>query len=1177
MHAELTFADEHVLLTVRAFSIRDGLSEPFDAYVTAASPSPDLDLANIVGRPAALRLHTGIDDASITASSSVGQAHPYAVWSGVCSHVEQIAVEENGESLYTVRIVPLLWRTTQRRNFRIFQHGSAVDHVAALLGEWGIDVALRMAAHELPIHEYRVQYGETDFAFASRMLEEAGVSYLLEQTSPRGAERQTEEERARERRLPTLQLVLTDRPGETGRRRERPIAYIGNTDEVQNTPWISKVRVGRAVRAGRFTIAGYDYRSSPDLRLLAEARAGFALEERYELFHYQPGAFVGEPPVAAGSDARTRSARVDETLGARAARLGLERERTRQQSIAFVTNQLDLTPGTIFRMLGHPRAELGGETGILVTARRIEGHADGEWSILAEAIAATEPLRPQLSVHKPRVMGLESAIVVGPAGEDIYTDALGRVRVQFHWDRYGQRDEGSSCWIRVSQGWAGSGYGTSYIPRVGHEVLVDFFEGDPDEPLVVGRAYNRGALPPDELPKKKTKSTWRSASSPGSDGFSEISIDDAAGEELLYLRAQKDMRRIVLADDEAAVGGKLTTTVRKDEERKVGGNQRIEVKGDRDVSVAGSSSTRASSGMTSQSGDATGVSIADGKVILTNGTASIVLDGPHVYIDAQANLRLSAGRSASLYGKQVNVDGMPDVFLNCGEYVPPSPASLPGAIRGEGRPAREEGAERPAGGRPGRGRPERPGGVEEARFSGKDYLVGVVNRAFGTSMKLPKQVRLPRELDEQLERYGRLGHRGEKVAGKLLDADTYKEMRDRFNAAAEREKARLQKLGDDVHRTFEKHRDHYDVVGKRLGERLTAERAELGKARGELKAIFSGERGNLIESAKALADVAREQAKNLQELRKDITEMVDQEMAYFERVKAEWSDVYDEVKGYAEEVKQLVDDPKDALVEMVFGEDKELANDLAGIADSFGAGDDVRGFLGLDPPGGSAGGGTGGGSLGGGTGGSSHVPPAHPPPDGRGLNVHRTRANPGRMRHMDQPGQAGARPGRLGNLQPGGGSQEKMSSFHRAPPQAATGNGAGHGAPGMASVSRDKHGVPVAASGASSHAPGYGGEALSRQGGLGAGDYASTVKPDAPSFLQSPSDGTLMVVPEQGARPVDAGGLKTAMVDAQMAGQPASAGVAGQLSQQGYTVYSRPYGDWYGPFVQTAEATAAKA
>jgi type VI secretion system secreted protein VgrG len=211
--------------------------------------------------------------------------------------------------------------------------------------------------------------------------------------------------------------------------------------------------------------------------------------------------------------------------------------------VAFETNVHALAPGVIFALDTYARAELEGDPSLLVIASTLGGLHDGAWSHSVRVVFAGAPFRPPQRTPKPRLVGVQSAVVVGPKGEEIHTDELGRVRVQFAWDREGKLDEESSCWIRVSQGWAGAAYGMAMIPRVGQEVLVGFANGDPDEPLVVGRMYNATAPVPHGLPANATVSAWRSDSSPGSEGYNEIRYDDAKGEELVYVQAEKNLRR----------------------------------------------------------------------------------------------------------------------------------------------------------------------------------------------------------------------------------------------------------------------------------------------------------------------------------------------------------------------------------------------------------------------------------------------------------------------------------------------------------------------------------------------------------------------------------------------------------------------------------------------------------
>jgi type VI secretion system secreted protein VgrG len=203
-------------------------------------------------------------------------------------------------------------------------------------------------------------------------------------------------------------------------------------------------------------------------------------------------------------------------------------------------------------------------------------------------IPANVPFRPARRTPRAIVQGAQTAIVVGPAGEEIFTDEHGRIKVQFHWDREGNRDDRSSCWIRVSQAWAGPGWGALYLPRIGQEVVVGFLEGDPDQPIVTGAVYNGANPPPISLPGEKTKSTLKSASSPGSNGSNEIRFEDAAGGEEVYLHAQKDLDIVVENDKAQKVGHDEKLEVKHDRSRQVGNDQSLKVGHDETISVSGS-------------------------------------------------------------------------------------------------------------------------------------------------------------------------------------------------------------------------------------------------------------------------------------------------------------------------------------------------------------------------------------------------------------------------------------------------------------------------------------------------------------------------------------------------------------------------------------------------------------
>ena len=536
---ELSFASGETSLSVRRFSVREAASDLFTVSVWARSPNEDLDLGSIVGKPAGLRIASGYEFAFN------GGAR---LWTGICNHIEQIQAEPKGLSTYSFRIVPTLWLLTQRRNYRIFQHLSIPDITDKLLGEWSIEPVWKIDRGEYPKLEYKVQYGETDYAFLSRLFEEAGIAF----TFPEDAE--------------GSRLTLGDKLHASAPRATSPIHYVDNPNQASGSEFVTNVRPGHQVRPGAHTIRDVDFRK-PSYPLFGEAPKAKAPEDRYEQYHYQPGAFLVETGKGGGTPvADDRGiARHDQESGMDRAERALLAERAGKRGVSFDTNAFDLAPGAIFSIGNHSHSEVTDGTKLLVTELSIDGSSGDEWSASGHAVFTDAPYRPRLETPKPRLLGVQSATVVGPIGQEIHTDEFGRVRVQFPWDREGKNDEMSSCWIRVSQGWGGTGFGMMVIPRIGQELLVAFLEGDPDQPTIVGRVFNATAPVPYKLPDNKTISTWKSDSSPGSGGFNEIKYEDKKADELFYVQAEKNLRKLVKHNE--------TITVLHDREKHVGVNE----------------------------------------------------------------------------------------------------------------------------------------------------------------------------------------------------------------------------------------------------------------------------------------------------------------------------------------------------------------------------------------------------------------------------------------------------------------------------------------------------------------------------------------------------------------------------------------------------------------------------
>jgi type VI secretion system secreted protein VgrG len=286
----------------------------------------------------------------------------------------------------------------------------------------------------------------------------------------------------------------------------------------------------------------------------------------------------------------------DKGQGKDAVKHAMELMEMSQFVILGESNIYSLTPGYRFALTNHPNAE-GSYILTSVTHSASEGgfHSgsavgQNHYGNSFRSIPFSLLYRPPQTAARPHVWGCQTAVVVGPTGEEIYVDKYGRVKVQFHWDREGQHDQASSCWIRVATHWAGQNWGAIHLPRIGQEVVVDFLEGDPDRPIIVGSVYNAMNMPPYELPSNKTQSGIKSDSSPRSSGYNQIRFDDKQGSEEILIHAQKDMNTNVEHDETIQVKNNRTARIDKDDKTTVGKNMNVTVQGDRTTTIYGKDS-----------------------------------------------------------------------------------------------------------------------------------------------------------------------------------------------------------------------------------------------------------------------------------------------------------------------------------------------------------------------------------------------------------------------------------------------------------------------------------------------------------------------------------------------------------------------------------------------------------
>ncbi len=549
-------------LEVREFAVQEALSTLFEVSLTVVGRNADIDFEAIVGHAARFAMFAPLP--------LPGCARH---WKGICNHFELQRVDATGLSTYHMTIVPALWLATQRRNHRIFQQMSEPQIVLALLKEWDIKPVVQLTS-QYKARKYRVQYGESDHAFISRMLEDAGISYYFEQNED------------------DTRLVLSDAP-HANPLRKLPVPFRDDVSNPLDYEHVTNLRIGRRVRPGRYTMQDHDYRLAPSNQPRASAAAASETEKKLERFHYTPGAFLfrGDKGEATPTADDRGMVRTDEVEAARIAKSRLDAKRSSAKVCTFDTTAHDLAPGVVMAVVEHPRSDLAPDKGWLVASAELSGKPNEKWTHSCELRNAAWHFRPPVATDKPRIAGVETATVVGPAGDEIHTDEFGRVRVHFHWDRESKMNEQSSCWLHVNQPWGGSGYGGSNLPRIGQEVIVDFIGGDPDRPIITGRIYTNLQKTPYSLPSNKTQSGWKSNSSPTTGGYNELMFEDKAGEELVRMQAEKDLHKLVKNDEDVKIGNDRTKEIGHDDFHKVGNDRSREVGNDEQVKV-GNNETR---------------------------------------------------------------------------------------------------------------------------------------------------------------------------------------------------------------------------------------------------------------------------------------------------------------------------------------------------------------------------------------------------------------------------------------------------------------------------------------------------------------------------------------------------------------------------------------------------------
>ena len=609
-HISITTPLGKDVLLLKGLSGNESVSQLFSYELDLLSEvNPAIDFNAIVGK-----------NVTVAIKHAAGTRHI----NGIVRRFSQGAGDPSFAT-YRAEIVPWLWFLTQTADCRIFQNMTVPDILKKIFTDLGFtDFKMNLGA--FPPREFCVQYRETDFNFVSRLMEQYGVFYYFEHAAGKHT------------------LVLANAPSAYPAIGGDAIRYQAATGApVTPKDVVTAFTKEQEIRPGKYSMSDYNF-ETPSVKL------GVSVDSVHppsggtlEIYDY-PGEYLKRND------------------GEALVKLRIEEEELRRE-VAFGAGSVgQFTAGYKFRLTNHARRDLNAEylLSAVTHAAAEHGYESGDdndfsYSNTFSCIPAAVPFRPPRLTAKPVIQGSQTAEVVGPRGEEIWTDNYGRVKLQFHWDREGKRDEKSSCWIRVSHPWAGKQWGAIQIPRIGQEVIVDFLEGDPDQPIVTGRVYNGEQMPPYTLPAGGVISGVKSNSTKGGGGYNEISLDDTKGKERITVHGQYDMNTVVEHDvtkdvghDESVhIGHDRTETVDHDESISIGNNRTENVEKDETISIGNNRSETVGKNESIDIGENRSESVGKKEDVTIGDNRSHKI-GKDDLLDVAKNLVITAGDSITI-------------------------------------------------------------------------------------------------------------------------------------------------------------------------------------------------------------------------------------------------------------------------------------------------------------------------------------------------------------------------------------------------------------------------------------------------------------------------------------------------------------------------------------------------
>ncbi|KMQ75412.1 type VI secretion system Vgr family protein [Marinobacter subterrani] len=602
------------LFSVVGFILTERLSGVFHGHLELASTDPSIQASEILEQSVDLVIWQ--------------DGAPLRRFTGV---VNEFARGDSGHrrTRYELVIQPPLWRLGLMHNSRIFQTQSTDAIVRTLLEERGIIDSAFDLKRPPQQREYCVQHRESDLAFLERLAAEEGWHYRYEHGSVDGETQPA--------------LVIADHHGDTPKL--EPAAYNAKAGGRTRRPVVYRFRYEERVRVASVAMKDYTFQNPAYALMHEQAAGGLNHREDYQHFDY-PGRFKADASGQPFTEARLQALRNDASTA------------------SGESNRPDFSAGAKIELTEHDSDALNREwlltavthTGTQPQALEEEGGSEPTtYHNRFTAIPADRTWRPQ-TPHRPLMDGPQIAIVTGPEGEEIHCDEHGRVKVRFPWDRYSKNDEHSSAWLRVSQGWAGGQYGFMALPRIGHEVIVSFLDGDPDQPIITGRTHHATNTPPYPLPEHKTRTTLKTKTHKG-EGSNELRFEDEADQEQIYVHAQKDLdlltehnrTEVIKNDSHLTVGNDRFSQIKGDDHCTVGGEKRESVGADCSLVIGGTYHQKSAQGTLSEAG-----------------TEVHHKAGAKVVLDAGAELTISAGGSLlKLDPSGVTLAG-PGVKINSG-------------------------------------------------------------------------------------------------------------------------------------------------------------------------------------------------------------------------------------------------------------------------------------------------------------------------------------------------------------------------------------------------------------------------------------------------------------------------------------------------------------------------------